>query len=132
VFHFPAWNAHAIYFWDPSGNLGELIARHDLPNATTGTFTDEDILYASEIGIVVNDVPAMANWAQANLQFSPYRAASNDFAPIGNEHQLLIVTKKPRPWFHKPTEIFSTVATLRGVTAGHFNLADYPYTIATQ
>src|SRR2546423_211293 len=29
-FNFVSWNAHSLYFYDPAGNIVELIARHDL------------------------------------------------------------------------------------------------------
>jgi hypothetical protein len=83
VFHFPDWNAHAIYFWDPGGNLGELIARHDLPNARGGGFTAGDILYASEIGLVVKDVPAAVRASRPGSHCPPTatgRASSSPWA----------------------------------------------------
>ncbi|HYF62632.1 MAG TPA: hypothetical protein VD886_07445, partial [Herpetosiphonaceae bacterium] len=30
TFHFASWDAHALYFADPDGNIVELIARHGL------------------------------------------------------------------------------------------------------
>ncbi len=132
VYHFISWNAHSIYYWDPAGNLGELIARHDLPNAKSSGFTDEDILYASEIGIVVDDVPATVRWAEDRMRWSPYRPPAENFAAIGDEHQLLIVAKRLRPWMNKPAEIFSTGVTLRGVEVGAFELSNYPYKITVQ
>ncbi|MFN7628864.1 MAG: VOC family protein [Pirellula sp.] len=56
---FSKWNAHAVYFADPAGNIGELIARHTLANAAAGAFDQEDILYASEIGLVAHDPKAL-------------------------------------------------------------------------
>ncbi len=132
VYHFVGWNAYAIYYWDPAGNLGELIARHDLPNAKSGGFTGEDILYASEIGLVVEDVPDTVNWANEKLRWSPYRQPVDNFAAIGDEHQLLIVAKKLRPWMHKPAQIFPTTVTLRGEASKIFPLSDYPYQIGFQ
>lgn len=52
---FEFWNAHAVYFHDPAGNIVELIARHTLANARRGDFDLEDVLYASEIGLVSAD-----------------------------------------------------------------------------
>lgn len=50
--YFRDWDAHAVYFEDPGGNIAELIARHTLPNASEGAFTPSDLLYVSEIGLV--------------------------------------------------------------------------------
>jgi catechol-2,3-dioxygenase len=123
VFHFPNWNAHSIYFWDPAGNLGELIARHNLPNARSGAFTPEEILYASEIGLVVEDVPAAVRELKSRLGLQTYRQGSNVFEPVGDEHRLLIVAQKGRPWMHRASEIFPTGATLYGAEAGKCDLA---------
>jgi len=109
-----------------------LIARHDLPNARRGPFVDEDILYASEIGIVVEEVPDTVKWANEKLRWSPYRQPADNFAAIGDEHQLLIVAKKLRPWMHKPAQIFPTTVTLRGAASGRFDLGEYPYSITVQ
>lgn len=132
VFHFPNWNAHSIYFWDPAGNLGELIARHNLPNARSGAFTPEEILYASEIGLVVEDVPAAVRELKSRLGLQTYRQGSNVFEPVGDEHRLLIVAQKGRPWMHRASEIFPTGATLYGAEAGKCDLAGYPYAVEIQ
>ncbi|HXV76780.1 MAG TPA: hypothetical protein VD788_10720, partial [Candidatus Polarisedimenticolaceae bacterium] len=58
IVYFDFIDAHSIYFWDPAGNLLEFIARHELANAADGPFDASDILASSEIGIVVDDVPA--------------------------------------------------------------------------
>lgn len=132
VYHFTSWNAHSIYYWDAGGNLGELIARHDLPNARAGDFAPDDILYASEIGLVVEDVPASVNWIERDLNVPVYRAGSNEFAPMGDEHQLLIVAKKPRPWMDRASEIFSTSAILTGESRNAIVLPQHPYQITFQ
>ena len=43
-FFFEAWNAHAVYFHDPDGNILELIARHTLPSASDQPFSEKSIL----------------------------------------------------------------------------------------
>jgi catechol-2,3-dioxygenase len=132
VFHFPNWNAHAIYFWDPAGNLGELIARHDLPNARSGAFTTNEILYASEIGLVVEDVPAAVRELKSRLALPTYRAGSQTFEPLGDEHRLLIVVQKGRPWSHRPSAVFPAAATLYGAQAGQCDVPGHPYTVQIQ
>jgi catechol-2,3-dioxygenase len=99
VFHFESWNAHAIYFFDPAGNIGELIARHELPNASDHDFTPKDILYASEFALVVPDVLATVATIDLRLGMKPYRPASAEFAAVGDAHSLLIVVKEGRVWF---------------------------------
>lgn len=130
VFHFSGWNAHSIYFWDPAGNLGELIARHNLPNARPSAFSPSDILYASEIGLVVEDVPTAVRQLQRSLTLPAYRPAAADFATLGDEHRLLIVAKKGRPWLQRESEVFPTTAILHGVKSGKCDLAGHPYSVA--
>jgi catechol-2,3-dioxygenase len=129
VYHFPNWNAHAVYFYDPAGNLGELIARHDLPNARDGAFVADDILCASEIGLVVKDVPAAVQALQTRLGLPTYREGSPVFQPVGDEHGLLIVAQEGRPWMDRAAAIFPTAVTLHGAHAGNCDLAGYPYTV---
>src|SRR6266516_3169679 len=59
-----SWNSHAIYFYDPAGNIVEFIARHSLATGQDGLFTERDILYASEIGLVTDDVVTTAEVLQ--------------------------------------------------------------------
>jgi len=55
-----------------------------------------------------------------------------DFEPVGDEHRLLIVAQKGRPWMHRASEIFPTGATLYGAEAGKCDLAGYPYAVEIQ
>jgi catechol-2,3-dioxygenase len=129
VYHFTHWNAHAVYFWDPAGNLGELIARHNLPNARGGAFRPDEILYASEIGLVVKDVPAAVKALKARLALPTYRAGSPAFEPLGDEHRLLIVVQEGRPWIDRASAIFPTTATLHGTQTAACDVAGHPYRI---
>lgn len=99
-FAFAGWNAHAVYCYDPDGNIIELIARHALPNAAPPPFTTASLLTISEVGLVVDDVPAMVARLQADLGVTVYAGAGNaDFAAVGDEHGLLIVVRQGRVWF---------------------------------
>ena len=60
VVDYSHWNAHSVFFLDPAGNVVEYIARHDLKNGDSNAFSWGDILYASEIGLIVDDVAATA------------------------------------------------------------------------
>jgi hypothetical protein len=59
VVDYSHWNAHSI-FLDPAGNVVEYIARHDLKNGDNNAFSWGDILYASEIGLIVDDAETTA------------------------------------------------------------------------
>ena len=92
LFDFTSWNAHAVYFTDPDGNIAELIARHTLKNSRREHF---EILGMSEIGLVTDDVPRTAT----SLGLSPYRQGSPQFQPVGDEEGLLIIVERNRPWY---------------------------------
>jgi catechol 2,3-dioxygenase-like lactoylglutathione lyase family enzyme len=97
---FKNWNAHAFYFHDEQKNILEFIAHHDLPNASDETFGVKSIIGICEIGITVDDV------AEACQQFNktygvpffekgPYM---DDFAVMGTEDSLLIISATGRGW----------------------------------
>ncbi len=132
VFHFRSWNAHSIYFRDPAGNVVELIARHGLANASPEPFSQEQILYASEIGLPVDDVQATAAALGSHLGLPVYRPGRSFLVPAGDEHRLLIVVKKGRAWlptWNVRAQVHPTAATLSGGRAARYAPAEYPYTI---
>ncbi len=102
VVHFRAWNAHAVYFLDPAGNIVEFIARHTLDNARDGAFSSDDILNVSEIGFVTPDVPALESRIQESVGIQTYKSSSPVFAPVGNAHAMFILAKEGRVWL--PTD----------------------------
>ena len=76
VRHFRNWNAHSVFFWDPAGNILEYIGRHTLKNPAPGPFTSDDILYASEIAFVTDDVPTMASAIEQRFDLPQYLQGS--------------------------------------------------------
>ncbi len=112
---FVSWNAHAVYFEDPAGNIVELIARHNLNNASSEPFSPKDLLCVSEIGIVREDVPSYVKELKEQ-GFSLWREGSESFAPVGDEHGLLIVVEKNRRWFfaEKTAGIFPVGVSVKG------------------
>jgi catechol-2,3-dioxygenase len=133
LFHFESWNAHAFYFHDAVGNIAELIARHDLANARPGPFAADDILAASEIGLVVDDVPATVRELEASLGLAVYRPGSDRFAPVGDEHRLLIVNHRERGWWEgtpsRPYPVQAWLAGSRDAAYRAYKPAAYPYEI---
>ncbi len=134
VRHFRHWNAHSVFFWDPAGNLLEYIARHDLKNDVSGAFTGKDILYASEIAFIVDDVSASALDMQQSLSLDQYRNGSDRFRAIGDERGLLLIMKRGRNWGHRPEEakvadVFPTVANIRGLSPKRYDFSNFPYEI---
>ena len=127
VIHFRNWNAHSVFFNDPAGNILEYIARHDLDNAANGDFSPADMLYASEIGLVVDDVPETVDAVKQQLKLGVYRGMFNAFAPLGDAHALLILVKRNRLWTPDKTraaKVHPVRATIRGERTGSLNLKD--------
>ncbi len=133
VIHFSRWNAHSVFFEDPAGNILEYIARHDLDNASPGDFSPaDDVLYASEIGLVVDDVGETVTTVKQELGLDIYRDKFGSFASIGDEHALLILVKRNRKWFPnkvRPALAFPVAAAIRGLQHRELEMDDYGYDI---
>lgn len=135
-FHFDFWNADAVYFRDPTGNIGELIAHQSLPAPTPGPFGPGSMLRLAEIGLPVRDVPAAAAAIGGALGLRTFGtipvAASTFFAPVGDPHGMFIIVRAGRPWW--PDEVqagtpFPVGITVRGPGRSVI-LDDGPYQIS--
>jgi catechol 2,3-dioxygenase-like lactoylglutathione lyase family enzyme len=132
------WNAHSVFFLDPGGNVVEYIARHDLDNGASGGFGTADILYASEIAFVVDDVGTAAAALGAIAGTGQYRGGSDQFMAVGDEVGLLLVMKRGRiiDFSETNTEmavtVFPTRATITGPQPGGHAIAGFPYEIACE
>lgn len=128
------WNAHSIFFFDPARNVVEYIARHDLKNAAPGPFGPADILYASEIGLIVDDVAAASSVVREGAGVAQYRAGSDQFMALGDEQGLLLMMRRGRPLDFKrehtarAAAVFPTRASVRGVRAP-ISLPGFPYEV---
>jgi hypothetical protein len=131
----PEWNAHSIFFLDPAGNLVEYIARHDLKNGDSSSpFGWGDLLYVSELALVVDDVAETAAALRNVAALGPYRSASDDLAAMGDELGMLMVAKRGRRLETTPVStegagVHRTAVTLRGPQAVKHQLPNYPYEI---
>lgn len=101
---FQLWNAKSFYFYDNNENLLELICRYDLDNDSDLIFDDSSILYVSEIGLVSDDVPFLAETLMNKYGLEVYskQPAQDNFTALGDEEGLLIIVNADRNWF--PTE----------------------------
>ena len=131
--HFPRWNAHSIFFWDPAGNLLEHIARHDLGNARDGKFGTDDLLNISEVAFVVDDQQEMARAMNRELGLGVYPESTGFWWAMGDENGLMLAiprriwgenTPDPRRFGVHPTE-----ATIRGASGVSFDYEGFPYSI---
>lgn len=101
---FQLWNARSFYFYDNNGNLLEFICRFDLKNQSEQSFDSSSILYVSEIGLVTNDVPFLAEQLIQNYGLEVYskQPVQDSFTALGDEEGLFILVNADRNWF--PTE----------------------------
>ena len=131
------WNAHSVFFLDPGGNVVEYIARHDLKNSDASPFSWADILYASEIGLVVDDVASAANAVKATAALDHYKAANADVTAIGDEWGMLLLMKRGRPFDFTDDDrngarVYATSVNVRGAKAGTHTLAGFPYRLTIE
>jgi catechol-2,3-dioxygenase len=88
---FEAWRARAAYYFDPAGNLVELIARERAP----GT---ELLMEVSEIGVPVADVGAAVDFLETELGLPHFSGDRSNFSAVGDDHGLFIVVPVGRAW----------------------------------
>ncbi len=133
-YHFVSWNAHSIYFLDPAGNILEFIARHNLSNARQGEFNGKDILYASEIALVVDDVAETVQSARDALGIDVFAGSQSErFAAVGSDYRLLIVVKRGREWNsghgRRTAEVWPLRATIRHDLPGRLESAEHRFEV---
>jgi hypothetical protein len=88
---FPAWRARSAYFFDPAGNIVELIARERAPG-------EELFLEISEVGLPVADVGAAVEWLESELGVPHFSGDRRSFSAVGDDRGLFIVVPVGRPW----------------------------------
>ena len=100
---FANWHAKSVYFYDPAGNIVELIARFDLGNKTDLPFSSSQFLSISEVGLVVKE-DELEKTAENLIQ--RYRLSYFDkqpplpqFKAIGDDEGLFIIVPDKRNWF---------------------------------
>jgi hypothetical protein len=88
---FPDWRARAAYFFDPGGNLLELIARERAPG-------DELMLEVSEVGLPVADVGEAVAFLEAELGLPHFSGDRKNFSAVGDDRGLFVVVPVGRHW----------------------------------
>jgi catechol-2,3-dioxygenase len=88
---FPHWRARAAYFYDPGGNLIELIARERAPGA-------ELFLEISEVGLPVADVGAAVELLSRELALPHFSGDRESFSAVGDDRGLFILVPFGRHW----------------------------------
>lgn len=105
IMNFANWQAESFYFFDTTGNLLECIVRHDQKEEASGAFGAEQLLRVSELGIVTEHVPTLVDKLQTEHGLLPFvkQPVLENFAAIGDETGLLILSQEGRNWF--PTQL---------------------------
>jgi hypothetical protein len=97
VFEFENWDARAVYFLDPAGNIVELIAHHGLvENGREGAFGAEEIVGFSELGLVGDRAERLAE-----LDLPLWSGTIDDpelLAFVGEKGRTLILAEEGRGW----------------------------------
>jgi catechol 2,3-dioxygenase-like lactoylglutathione lyase family enzyme len=100
VFDFEAWDARAVYFHDPAGNIVELIAHRGLAeNGRAGEFAAQELAGLSELGIVGDPPQLLGRLEAAGLELwdgtveEPGRLAF-----VGEQGRTLILAPPGRGW----------------------------------
>lgn len=97
---FTNWNAQAFYFHDEAQNILEFIVHHDLENENNQPYAPQTIIGIGEMGVAVADVPeaCQAMHTQAGVPFYTKGPHLQNFAAMGEEDGLLIVSTEGRGW----------------------------------
>jgi len=134
IIDFPNWNAHSVYFYDPAGNIVELIARHDLKNASDEAFSANSFLNISEVGLPVDNVKDFHDSLAESLGEELWWGNLETFAAMGDQNGLFIVVTKNRNWFptDKPCNIYPLTVKITNENSEHVVLEDTPYTIIAE
>jgi catechol-2,3-dioxygenase len=88
---FPFWRARAAYFFDPGGNLVELIARQRAPG-------DELLLEVSEVGLPVADVGEAVAFFESEFGLRHFSGDRQNFSAVGDDRGLFILVPVGRSW----------------------------------
>lgn len=127
IFDFASWEATALYFHDPAGNIVELIAHHGLGDSSAvGAFGGSELLEVSEVG-VVGDPPTLAAQLDGSLGLRLWDgtlSGHDRLAFLGEKARSVILSRAGRPWLPtgRPAEAYPVEIELSGLRAGVVDL----------
>lgn len=132
IVHFAHWDAHAVFFRDPAGNLLEHIARHTLDYTRSGPFTSRDIRCCSEIAIILDaeDLRADADAIGGEIGLTRYRTSSSRFVALGDENGLVLVMRKGVS-LRGRADVFPTHIEIDSARPVRLAVEGLPYTITS-
>jgi hypothetical protein len=121
VFDFDNWDALAVYFHDPAGNIVELIAHHGLAeSARSGEFAAEELVGLSELGVVGDRAELLQRLEAVGVELwdgtidEPGRLAF-----VGERGRTFILAPPGRGWLPtgRPAEAHPVDVRVDGVTS---------------
>lgn len=118
IYSFESWNARAFYFLDTDRNILEFITRGNSPSNSSESFSSDQILYISELGVVTENVVATANALKGNLNLpcfpDPTQDPNPEFQAMGSDAGLFIIAKAGRSWLggEGTAQPFRSIATI--------------------
>ena len=114
---FVNWHAKSIYFYDPAGNILELIARFDLHNEDSAAFSSSQLLSISEVGMVFSEDELEKRTEdiirEYHVRYFEKQPPLPQFKALGNDEGLFIIVPEKRYWFptSTPSGIFPLEVT---------------------
>jgi catechol-2,3-dioxygenase len=121
IVDFPNWNAKSVYFFDPAGNIVEIIARAGIQRAGNAPkFSTKSLTGISEIGIACEDVLAMREWISNVHGIHDFTRQENtaEFSAMGDDEGLLLLVPKNRPWFMGNFDAVHFPLAIEGINSG--------------
>jgi catechol-2,3-dioxygenase len=114
---FEMWRARAAYYFDPVGNLVELIARERAPG-------DVLLMEVSEVGLPVADVGAAVEFLATELELPHFSGDRESFSAVGDDRGLFILVPVGRPWLFtdRPASDAPVRVTIAGSEARELEL----------
>ena len=130
VFAFDFWDARAVYFHDPAGNIVELIAHAGTAerSGAAGDFSAAELAGLSEVGIVVDDTAAAVAALERDVGLELWSGSAAQLAFVGAKAHTLILAPPGRGWLPtgRPAEAHAATVTVTGGSAGAVVLAASP------
>jgi catechol 2,3-dioxygenase-like lactoylglutathione lyase family enzyme len=129
VFPFDFWDARAVYFHDPAGNIVELIAHAGTAEASgVGDFSAAELAGLSEVGVVVDDTTAAVAALEHDLGLEFWSGDAAQLAFVGAKAHTLILAPPGRGWLPtgRPAEPHAAAVTVTGGAANAVVLAGSP------
>jgi hypothetical protein len=112
---FVNWHAKSVYFYDPAGNILELISRFDLNNKSRRSFSSQQFISISEVGVVFKQDEFDQKTAEVlnlhSLSYFSKQPPLPQFRAIGDDEGLFVVVPENRNWYptNKPSGIFPMI-----------------------